>query len=127
MMRTSLIFAAPVTLALALPAHADWGGVAINSDGIGWGYSAGWSNRAEARDRAMFYCHKYSDNNAGCKVVMTTRRCGAVARGRVNSRPKLFVAEASSRGAAEKGALAQCREAGAASCETRRMFCAKDL
>ncbi|MGR3514881.1 MAG: DUF4189 domain-containing protein [Paracoccaceae bacterium] len=127
MMRAALIAAAPLVLATSLPAAADWGGVAVNSDGVGWGYSAGWNSRREARDRAMFYCHQYSEDNAGCKVVMTTTACGAVARGRVSGKPKLFVADARSRDAAETGALAQCREAGAASCELRRKFCANDL
>ena len=127
MIRTAVIAAAPLVLASTLPATADWGGVAVNSDGVGWGYSAGWDTKNEARKRAMFYCHQFSENNAGCEVVMTTRRCGAVVRGRTSSQPKLFVAEARGRNQAANAAIAQCREAGGASCELRREFCANDL
>ena len=127
MIRAALIAAVPMALATTLPAQADWGGVAVNSDGIGWGYSAGWNTRTEARDRAMHYCREHSDIDKNCAVVMTTQTCAAVVRGRVNSKPTLFVADARSRNAAETGAMTKCREAAGASCELRRKFCANDL
>jgi|GEM_PF-5901330 hypothetical protein len=126
-MRTAaIIAAAPLALAMTLPAQADWGGVAINSDGAGWGYSAGWDSRSDASARAMSYCREFSNDPSGCKVVLTTQRCGAVVRGQKGTRSKLFVEGANSRGAAEAAAMTQCREAGA-SCELRRRFCADDL
>lgn len=122
----AVIAAAPLALATSLPASADWGGVAINSDGIGWGYSAGWNSRSDADARAMKYCREYSNNPANCEVVLVTQKCGSVVRGSKGSRNKLFVVGAGTRSAAESGALSQCREAGA-SCEIRRTFCADDL
>ena len=127
-MRHALAYPAALGLALAAtPSLADWGGVAVNADGIGWGYSAGWNSRADARDRAMHYCREYSENDAGCSVAVTTRNCAAIVRGRVNSAPTFFVVEARNRDAAETGALTDCREVAGASCELRRKFCADDL
>ncbi|MEL7026142.1 MAG: DUF4189 domain-containing protein [Pseudomonadota bacterium] len=113
--------------ALTQPALADWGGVAVNSDGIGWGYSAGWKNQTEARNRAMLYCRQHSSDPSKCEVTLVTQRCGAVVRGRVSSRNRLFVAGARNRDIAANTAMAQCRDASGASCELRRAFCANDL
>ncbi len=126
MIRAALIAAAPLVLATTLPAAADWGGVAINSDGVGWGYSAGWDTKRDAENRAMQYCRQFSNDGSNCRVVMTTRQCGAVVRGRVGSGSKLFATGARLANTAANAALNQCREAGS-SCELRRKFCADDL
>ena len=66
--------------ACAQPAFADWGAVAVNTKTTGFGYTNFKRSRSAARDRAMEHCVRFSERRPGCKVVLTTRQCFAVAR-----------------------------------------------
>jgi len=128
MMRAALISTSvAATAGIAAPAFADWGGVAVNEGAPGWGYSAGWNTKKQARDRAMHYCREFSGGQAGCSVVMTTQKCGAVVRNDARTTPRFFVANANTKAGAEKQAMSQCSATAGAKCNLRKAFCADDL
>ena len=126
MIRAALISLPVAATSIAQPAFADWGGVAVNEGTTGWGYSAGWKTKRDARNRAMHYCKQYSNGVAGCEVVMTTQKCGAVVRSKTSS-PQFYVVSANTKASASRQALAQCKAAHGSSCDLRQEFCADDL
>ncbi len=126
MIRTALIPTVPAIAAIAQPALADWAGVAVNAEVGQYGYSLRWTSSQEAGAKALGFCRDFSNNQEGCEVVMTTDRCGGIARGYENFAAKYFVAEAGGRTAAGDQALSDCQEAIDGSCELVRNFCADD-
>ena len=126
MIRTAVITATPVVLAIGSPAQADWAGVAVNNETGHYGYALRFNNSSQAGNRALGFCNDFSKGAGVCEVVMTTESCGGIARGYKSFAPQLFVAQASNRDVAGADALAACNDALGATCNLVRSFCADD-
>ncbi len=99
-----------------------WAAVAVNSSTGMYGVSAGDKNRDSADSRAFEFCRGFSEGRPGCRIVLSTSACGAVATGK----GEFFATEATSVSAARILALAQCQSRHGASCALDNSFCALD-
>ena len=103
-------------------APARWAAVAVNSSTGMYGIAANDQTRASAESRAFEFCRGFSDERPGCRIVLSTSACGAVAIGN----GEFFATEATGVNAAGILALAQCQAKHGASCVLDNSFCALD-
>ena len=76
-------------------------------DGFGWGVATNRSDENSAIASAESICRSGGLN--GCSWVVTFTRCGSLAYGQSTSRCNLFGGYGSTRSAAERDALSECR------------------
>lgn len=102
----------------SVPAMAG-GALAIDtSQGAQYGWAEGYSNTAQAEQRALSEC------GGGCQVVLRySSGCGAYATDQANASTAYGWGTASSGGAAQSRAIAECQSRGGRSCMVRAWSC----
>jgi Domain of unknown function (DUF4189) len=99
-----------------------WAAVAVNSSTGMYGVATGDENQDSADSRAFEFCRGFSEGRVGCRIVLSTAACGAVAV----AKGEFFAAEAAKDSAAGILALAQCQSRHGASCALDSTFCASE-
>ena len=95
------------------PPGSQWGAIAAGwegqycQDGFGWGFATNYSDRNSAIARAESECRSRGLNR--CQWAVTFEDCGSLAYGQSTSRCNLFGGYGSTRSAAERDALSDCR------------------
>jgi len=115
---SALIAAAP---ALAAPRADSFGAIAYGPKGAAWGDAYGAASAEDAKQRALAFCARQSDD---CQVVASfSNTCAAVAV--VDATGATFVATDAKRGNAENLARQACTQKNGTGCRVASSICAQ--